>query len=82
VMRGDASSSSTTTDARWVAGGNHEILALSPVSPYQNENDESGGPMTPNGYDDISPITRGEWGFLMSGQPKMARVDVCEWDSR
>lgn len=22
------------------------------------------GPMTPNGYDDISPITRGEWGFL------------------
>ncbi|KAF3770102.1 hypothetical protein M406DRAFT_325571 [Cryphonectria parasitica EP155] len=23
------------------------------------------GPMTPNGYDDISPITRGEWGFLM-----------------
>ncbi|KXJ97569.1 hypothetical protein Micbo1qcDRAFT_156496 [Microdochium bolleyi] len=24
------------------------------------------GPMTPNGYDDISPITRGEWGFLFS----------------
>lgn len=23
------------------------------------------GPSTPNGYDDISPITRGEWGFLM-----------------
>lgn len=23
------------------------------------------GPTTPNGYDDISPITRGEWGFLM-----------------
>ncbi|PNH38335.1 hypothetical protein VD0004_g8494 [Verticillium dahliae] len=23
------------------------------------------GPMTPNGYEDISPITRGEWGFLM-----------------
>ena len=23
------------------------------------------GPMTPNGYDDISPITRGEWGFMM-----------------
>jgi hypothetical protein len=23
------------------------------------------GPMTPNGYDDISPITRGEWGFLL-----------------
>ncbi|KAF7539248.1 hypothetical protein G7Z17_g12467 [Cylindrodendrum hubeiense] len=23
------------------------------------------GPTTPNGYDDISPTTRGEWGFLM-----------------
>lgn len=23
------------------------------------------GPMTPNGHDDISPTTRGEWGFLM-----------------
>ncbi|KAK3313840.1 hypothetical protein B0H66DRAFT_607082 [Apodospora peruviana] len=25
------------------------------------------GPMTPNGYDDISPITRGEWGFFKMG---------------
>ncbi|KAL7900899.1 hypothetical protein HDV63DRAFT_296042 [Trichoderma sp. SZMC 28014] len=25
------------------------------------------GPMTPHGYDDISPVTRGEWGFLMDG---------------
>ncbi|KAL6860924.1 hypothetical protein J3F83DRAFT_747989 [Trichoderma novae-zelandiae] len=25
------------------------------------------GPMTPQGYDDISPVTRGEWGFLMGG---------------
>ncbi|KAI5459969.1 hypothetical protein BGZ63DRAFT_405917 [Mariannaea sp. PMI_226] len=23
------------------------------------------GPQTPNGYDDISPTTRGEWGFLL-----------------
>lgn len=27
------------------------------------------GPATPNGYDDISPITRGEWGFLMVSDP-------------
>lgn len=27
------------------------------------------GPTTPNGYDDISPITRGEWGFLMVSDP-------------
>lgn len=26
------------------------------------------GPMTPNGYEDISPVTRGEWGFLMVGE--------------
>ncbi|OTA05266.1 hypothetical protein A9Z42_0059370 [Trichoderma parareesei] len=25
------------------------------------------GPITPHGYDDISPVTRGEWGFLMGG---------------
>ncbi|UKZ82272.1 hypothetical protein TrVFT333_010057 [Trichoderma virens FT-333] len=25
------------------------------------------GPMTPHVYDDISPVTRGEWGFLMGG---------------
>lgn len=41
------------------------------------------GPSTPNGYDDISPITRGEWGFLMGGgasgvgrQAGVGRVDV------
>lgn len=27
------------------------------------------GPDTPNGYEDISPITRGEWGFLMVSDP-------------
>lgn len=37
------------------------------------------GPMTPNGYDDISPITRGEWGFLMVGDAwkKTAAVETC-----
>ncbi|KAL2167568.1 hypothetical protein VTG60DRAFT_1114 [Thermothelomyces hinnuleus] len=35
------------------------------------------GPMTPNGYDDISPITRNEWGFLMFGKGKTARVETC-----
>ena len=39
------------------------------------------GPMTPNGYDDISPTTRGEWGFLFSGdawkQGKTAAVETC-----
>ncbi|KAF5521774.1 hypothetical protein CGCA056_v006862 [Colletotrichum aenigma] len=39
------------------------------------------GPMTPNGYDDISPITRGEWGFLMGpggvGNGRTAPVVTC-----
>ncbi|RYP58717.1 hypothetical protein DL769_008826 [Monosporascus sp. CRB-8-3] len=39
------------------------------------------GPMTPNGYDDISPVTRGEWGFLFAGdgwkQGKTAAVETC-----
>ncbi|TEA16206.1 hypothetical protein C8034_v001163 [Colletotrichum sidae] len=39
----------------------------SPVSIAEvlHEDRQRLGPMTPNGYDDISPITRGEWGFLM-----------------
>ncbi|KAI1637180.1 hypothetical protein F4809DRAFT_605835 [Biscogniauxia mediterranea] len=47
------------------------------LSPCENpnEDEEDGGssrqhrlgPTTPNGYDDISPVTRGEWGFLFQG---------------
>ncbi|KAI5922222.1 hypothetical protein F4810DRAFT_301159 [Camillea tinctor] len=51
------------------------------LSPCENpQDDEDGGdigrryhhqsrlgPATPNGYDDISPVTRGEWGFLFQG---------------
>lgn len=49
---------------------------MSPL-PHGSAND----PMTPNGYDDISPITRGEWGFLMGdhesqGARKVA-VETC-----
>lgn len=37
------------------------------------------GPMTPNGYDDISPITRGEWGFLMcdAAPERTVPVGLC-----
>lgn len=38
------------------------------------------GPVTPNGADDLSPITRGEWGFLMVSDPfrtKTAAVETC-----
>ncbi|KAM3512875.1 hypothetical protein MY11210_003505 [Beauveria gryllotalpidicola] len=42
-----------------------EVLSpgADPDAPARERDD--GGPMTPNGYDDISPITRGEWGFLL-----------------
>ncbi|KAG5914468.1 hypothetical protein E4U42_000477 [Claviceps africana] len=39
------------------------------------------GPLTPNGYEDISPITRGEWGFLMVDESfrsgRTVNVETC-----
>ena len=43
--------------------------AFSPLTPtpiLMSPASAKMGPMTPNGYDDISPITRGEWGFMMA----------------
>ncbi|KAL7930511.1 hypothetical protein V8C35DRAFT_312857 [Trichoderma chlorosporum] len=41
------------------------------LSPAQNQDLQAYspaiGPVTPHAYDDISPVTRGEWGFLMGG---------------
>jgi hypothetical protein len=39
--------------------------------------EERVGPTTPNGYDDISPITRGEWGMLMFGKGRTVGVETC-----
>lgn len=62
----------------WQGGGGGGWL-----SPQQPTSALWNGPSTPNGYDDISPITRGEWGFLMGGgasgvgrQAGVGRVDV------
>ncbi|KAJ4151009.1 hypothetical protein LMH87_011730 [Akanthomyces muscarius] len=41
-----------------------QVLSPGPDPPPRDQD----GPMTPNGYDDISPITRGEWGFLLVDQ--------------
>ncbi|KAI9055354.1 hypothetical protein LZ554_000313 [Drepanopeziza brunnea f. sp. 'monogermtubi'] len=39
------------------------------------------GPVTPNGYEDITPVTKGEWCFLMVGEgwreAKTAPVETC-----
>ncbi|KAI0902415.1 hypothetical protein F4806DRAFT_38056 [Annulohypoxylon nitens] len=51
------------------------------LSPCEGRQSQRLGPQTPNGYDDISPITRGEWGFLFTGdgwkQGKTAVVETC-----
>lgn len=56
--------------------------AVSPVIQRLNTRASHLGPVTPNGYDDISPVTRGEWGFLFSGDGwnksgKTAVVETC-----
>lgn len=49
--------------SRWGVASLDEVL----LSPDDDRNHHL-GPMTPKDYDDISPITRGEWGFLVGGQ--------------
>ncbi|KAK0645993.1 hypothetical protein B0T16DRAFT_328631 [Cercophora newfieldiana] len=50
----------------------HDLTSpTSPTSPQRL------GPLTPNGYDDISPITRNEWGFIARALPKTAAVEMC-----
>ncbi|KAK7733958.1 hypothetical protein SLS53_008110 [Cytospora paraplurivora] len=46
-------------------------LGLSPIQQHE-------GPTTPNGYEDISPITRGEWGFLMVSDPFKTKTAAVE----
>ncbi|KAI1111556.1 hypothetical protein F5Y14DRAFT_307488 [Nemania sp. NC0429] len=51
------------------------------LSPCESRQSQQLGPMTPNGYDDISPITRGEWGFLFKGDAwvrgRTAVIETC-----
>jgi hypothetical protein len=55
--------------------GIHGLISpISPTSPQQQRL----GPLTPNGYDDISPITRNEWGFVTRALPKTAAVGCVE----
>ncbi|KAH6662861.1 hypothetical protein B0J14DRAFT_610062 [Halenospora varia] len=36
------------------------------------------GPLTPNGFEDITPVTKGEWCFLMVGEGFAARTAAVE----
>lgn len=42
-----------------------EVMSAGVLSPDGARASVKMGPRTPNGYEDISPTTRGEWGFLM-----------------
>ncbi|KAL2018795.1 hypothetical protein VTK56DRAFT_353 [Thermocarpiscus australiensis] len=78
-----------TADRRSSGGGYHGASIdgmlrgeQQPGRRQQEEGEGDGGgrvgPMTPNGYDDISPVTRGEWGFLMFGKSgRTAKVEMC-----
>lgn len=61
-----------------------EQVAMSPVIQrlrVSSQQQQRLGPSTPNGYDDISPVTRGEWGFLFQGRGwtggRTAAVETC-----
>ncbi|KAI4596592.1 hypothetical protein KJ359_005348 [Pestalotiopsis sp. 9143b] len=58
-----------------------EQVAMSPAIQRLRVSQQRLGPSTPNGYDDISPVTRGEWGFLFQGRGwtggRTAAVETC-----
>lgn len=49
----------------WPVSSIGQVLSATALSPSESRSSMMRlGPKTPNGYEDISPITRGEWGFL------------------
>ncbi|KAI0845175.1 hypothetical protein F5Y00DRAFT_179415 [Daldinia vernicosa] len=65
--------------AFWSSASIDSMMLLS--SPRESQQSQRMGPLTPNGYEDISPVTRGEWGFLFKGdgwqRGKTAAVETC-----
>ncbi|KAM7186513.1 hypothetical protein V8F33_011775 [Rhypophila sp. PSN 637] len=64
-----------------IMSGGHGVGVSSRIQSLRAE-DRHVAPITPNGYDDISPITRGEWGFFMNGGElgsglRKAAVEMC-----
>ncbi|KAK4252307.1 hypothetical protein C7999DRAFT_36827 [Corynascus novoguineensis] len=78
---GDGGGGGASIDEMLLGGvkeGGEEEEGERPLSSSSSSfHEERVGPMTPKGYDDISPITRGEWGFLMFGKKKTAAVEMC-----
>lgn len=59
------SPANSNSDTEESDDSDNERPEISPGGGRYNRFGNRLGPLTPNGYDDISPITRGEWGFLM-----------------
>lgn len=73
VLGGGAAGGSSSTGARESRAGpsacRRHRRRSSSLHELRTPGGERLGPTTPNGYDDISPVTRGEWGFLMVSDP-------------
>ncbi|KAK3954184.1 hypothetical protein QBC32DRAFT_94473 [Pseudoneurospora amorphoporcata] len=66
LHNGNSSSKNlASSDVENESDSDNERLEVSPGGGRYNRFGNRLGPLTPNGYDDISPVTRGEWGFLM-----------------
>ncbi|KAI1661579.1 hypothetical protein F4813DRAFT_164332 [Daldinia decipiens] len=70
--------------AFWSSASIDSMMLLSSSSSSslrESQQSQRLGPLTPNGYEDISPVTRGEWGFLFKGDGwqlgKTAAVETC-----
>ncbi|OAF57102.1 hypothetical protein VC83_05828 [Pseudogymnoascus destructans] len=73
-----------------ISGVPEEALRLAaPPTPRERRERESGatvrscrgpycrGPVTPGGWGDITPVTRGEWGFVVGGWKGRGAVETC-----
>ncbi len=56
-------------------------IGFGPGSMREDRGPHRRGPMTPNGFEDITPVTKGEWGILMVGEgwngARLAPVETC-----
>lgn len=78
IMTGGSANNTTDGSSRNSGSSSHYHHRIQTL----RAEDRRVGPITPNGYDDISPITRGEWGFFMNGGEwgsgsRKAAVEMC-----
>jgi hypothetical protein len=74
-----ATSIATASIQRWNDTSIDQIISAHPATPALSAapHHHKVGPMTPNESDDISPTTRGEWGFFMGSNALSAGRTVA-----